>query len=365
MKKIAIISLYNPDKWSWAEKVTKEIGEKLAKEHELSYIFTWDKTEIIKKWNITYISIKTPNFLWFNFFFFVFKLNNFLKHYKIDILIDNMWASALYLFFNKRKFKLISIVHWATKPLIKYAKYVKFNSFIEKIKYYSFLQLNNIVSKYVFARSDLIITLSKYLLQELVEYYWFDKQKIKVIYNWYDPIPPSSLSFIEKENKLLKVLFISNDHARKWMKILEKVAKDLLNENIIFYVVGNEYHSDLKNVKSLWKLERNVLYELMWKSDVIFLPSYYEWQPLVILEAMSFACIPVISQNCHMDMLEDTVFSKYINSDNNNSEMYTEIFKSLLNKDSLDNLYKEAQETIKKYDRETQTQKYLDIINTF
>lgn len=359
-RKIAIISLYNPDKWSWAEKVTKEIGEKLAEEHEVSFIFTGNHTETVKKWKITYISIKTPNFLWFNFFFFIFKLKKFLKQYEIDILIDNMWASAWYLLFHKKKFTLISIIHWATKSLIKYATYIKFNNIIEKTKYYCFLRLNNIASKYVLKKSDLVITLSKYLLHELIEYYGLNKEKIRVIYNWYDPILLSSPT--DKKHEWLKVLFISNDHARKGIKILEETAQQLSKKNIVFYIIGNEYNSTQINIKALWKLERKTLYELMWTADVIFLPSYYEWQPLVILEAMSFGCIPVISQKCHMDMLEDTIFNKFINQ-NNDSKTYIAMFNSLVHEESLTMLHNQAQEVIKKYDRNTQAQKYLDIIN--
>jgi disulfide oxidoreductase YuzD len=77
---------------------------------------------------------------------------------------------------------------------------------------------------------------------------------------------------------------------------------------------------------------------------------------------MSFGCIPVISQKCHMDMLEDTIFNKFINQ-NNDSKTYIAMFNSLVHEESLTMLHNQAQEVIKKYDRNTQAQKYLDIIN--
>ncbi|MBU0626086.1 hypothetical protein KKH82_01310 [Patescibacteria group bacterium] len=83
----------------------------------------------------------------------------------------------------------------------------------------------------------------------------------------------------------------------------------------------------------------------------------------MILEAMSFGCIPVISQECHMDMLEDSIFNEFI-SHKNNSEDYVAMLTTLLRKKSLDEFYHQSQEVIKKYDRKTQAQYYLDIINT-
>ena len=78
---------------------------------------------------------------------------------------------------------------------------------------------------------------------------------------------------------------------------------------------------------------------------------------------MSFGCIPVISQQCHMDMLEDTIFNQFISTKNDSKE-YIDMFIVLLQKKSLDELYQQSQEVIKQYDRKTQAQKYLDIINT-
>lgn len=361
-KKIAIITLYNPEKWSWAEKVAQEVWLTLSKHNEIFFIFSWKNKEINKRWKITYISLSTPSVWWINFLVFVIQLNIFLKEFKWDVIIDNIWWSAMYLLLNKKTIPLISIIHWATKSLLSFTKQIVFKNYFEKIKYYWFLMINDILTTCVLKKSDLTITLSKYISQELVTIYWIPQEKIKVIYNWYDN--DSWVINKHNSNKKLQVLFISNDHARKWISILEEIAVKCINENICFYIVGEKYTSEMANIVSLGKIQRENLYTLMWESDVIFLPSYYEWQPLVILEAMHHWCIPIISQNCHMDMLENTVFSQYINQ-NNDTEIYYTMFKLLLklNKSSLFNLQVQAQECIKQYTRKNQTQQYVDIIN--
>ena len=362
MKKIVITLLYHPEKWSWAEKVANEIGKKISEEHKVSYIFMGKKNETVRKWRIEYTTIKTPKIAGVNILTFMFKLIFILRRMKIDILIDNSCVSGLFLLCCKKRFKLITIVHWLTKATIKYSKHIKFHNFMGKMRYYLFLRFSDITSSYAFRRSDKIVVLSKYLLKEIIEYYWFSKNKIEIIYNGYDPIPKDSLNVINKEHKWIKILFISNDHARKWIKILEKVAKNLIKENVTFYIIGDEYNSTINNIKWLGKMQRSLVYERMGNSDIIFLPSYYEWQPLVILEAMSFWCIPVISQNCHMDMLENTIFKDFMSKRNNDKE-YLEIITSLIKKKNIRDLYKIAQKSIIDYSRDNQGKQYLKLIN--
>ena len=98
-------------------------------------------------------------------------------------------------------------------------------------------------------------------------------------------------------------------------------------------------------------------------SDVIYLPSYSEWQPLVVLEAMWQWCIPIVSWACHLDMLEWTEFERFI-SYNNKVEDYLNMFYGLLRLDTTElfNLRIESKNLIELYNRDNQWEKYLKLV---
>jgi len=354
MKNIFIISDAHPKKWSGVEKVSDEIGKKLAYKYNVFHLFMDSQNKKNTNNNISYISLGVPNFKWINTVVFLFKLYFFLKKQNVDLIIDSTWSSFLSSIFWK--YKIVGICHGVSKAVLHHTR---FKNNIEKLKYYLFFGFNSFLTKYVFKRAFSVVTLSKYLKKDLIKYYWIQEKKIKIIYNWFDYFNYN----IKNNNKsALNVLFISNDHIRKGIDILENVAKHFIWKNIVFYIAGSFYNSTYNNVKYLGKLQRNNLYDLMKKSDIIFLPSYYEWQPLVILEAMNFWCIPVISRNCHMDMIEETTLQKFIID--NDYKKYIKIFEELLEYKEINELKNISKSCIKTFSWENQSQKYLEYINT-
>jgi len=363
MKEVYIISLYSPEWWSGIEKVVNEVSKAIANTDTIkcTCIFSWKENLRYLKNNVNYIQVGVPQYPWINHFFFMLKLWNILKNNKIDVLLDNIWASAFYLLFHKKHFKLIPILHWTWKDYHKLAKYFHFKNIVEKLKYYAYSRFNLQCWNIIIRKSDKIITLSKYLAEDINKYNKIEMDNIKIIYNWYDK---TNIKLLNNTNWKLDVLFISNDHARKWIDILENVAKSYIhNKKVNFYVIWKLYESALINIHSLWKMARKDLYKLMAKSDIIFLPSYCEWQPLVIFEAMWLWCIPIISKECHMDMLEWTIFEKNISINNKVSD-YIRIISKILQSENINIIRKKSQTIINKYDWEKQAREYKNFIES-
>ncbi len=327
MKKILIILWCNPKWWSWVEKVSYEIGKKLSKEFEIDFFF-WEKNNTFgKEWNMSFFWVKMFKTYLFDALIFSIYSYFHIKKNKYDLIIDNIWVNL----FNETK--TIIIAHWVH---INFFKKIKFKDKLDKLKYFLFFGfINWFIVKKSLKKSHKIITFWETIKKELVKEYYLNSKKISIIPNWCDKI---IFDINQKEYNKNKILFISNDHIRKWIDILEKVANYFVNnKNIEFLIIWKEYNSKKHNIKYLWKLPRNEVYEQMKNSNIIFLPSYYEWQPLVVIEAMALWCIPLVSKNCHLDFLRNTKIKNYI-SEENNVEFYVDKIKNLISLNKNDSL---------------------------
>lgn len=355
MKKILIILWCHPKWWSWVEKVSYEIWKKLSKEYDVSYFFQSNKKSFEKEWNIIFLWKKMIKTYLFDAFIFSIYSYFYLKKNKYDLIIDNIWINL----FNKTK--TFTIAHWTH---INFFKKIKFKNYLDKLKYFLFFWfINWFIVKKSLKKSNKIITFWETIKEELIKEYNLNYNKIKIISNWCDKI---FFDTNQKQNTKIKILFISNDHIRKWIDILEKVSNYFINnDNIEFLIIWREYNSKNKNIKYLWKLPRNEVYENMKNSNIIFLPSYYEWQPLVIIEAMNFWCIPLVSKNCHLDFLWNTKLEQFI-SERNETNFYIEKISFFLeNIDYLENLSELSKIIVNNMSWDKVTDEYLEFINEF
>lgn len=363
-KNLYIFTSKSPKSWWWVEKVSREIWCWFYKawNYNVYFVFPWEKSGTGNVDWINYVTIKnTLKIPFFNEIILNTKLIKlFKKLWKDDIVINNGFSPIPYLLFNKKQFKLVHICHWTLYWSSCSVKNWGL-SFFKKWLNIIYARSLDVMVKPILKRSDLIVTLSKYLKDELVNHYKINENKIAIVYNWCD----SNDIELESHHKdySLKVAFIWSEYGGKWLNILEWVAKNLINENIDFNVIWtNSYKPRSKNIKSLWRLRREDVYKNMAESDVIFLPSHYEWQPLVLLEWMSFWCIPVCSKACHMDMLDSTEFNKFI-SDKNSVDDYVSIFKILLHNGNIDSLRKSSKDIVSKLIRDNQIKQYIDLID--
>jgi glycosyltransferase involved in cell wall biosynthesis len=170
--------------------------------------------------------------------------------------------------------------------------------------------------KKLMKRSDALIAVSKYTVNELSHLYGINKKKIHVIYNGVDVEKfkprPNKINLrhefgLEEDKKI--VLFVGRLYHRKGLEILLQSIPLVLEEfdNVKFVISGTGFKKkelglqllakELKiedSVKFLGYVPDEKLPFLYSTSDIFVLPAIYENFPFAILEAQSSG-LPVIS----------------------------------------------------------------------
>jgi glycosyltransferase involved in cell wall biosynthesis len=183
----------------------------------------------------------------------------------------------------------------------------------------SMLRYNFLLRSYekkLMNRSDALIAVSKYTVDELTELYGIDEKKIHVIYNGVDvqKFKPRSnrdelrREFgLEEENKI--VLFVGRLYHRKGLELLLRSIPSVLQEfsDVKFVISGKGFKQKEESLRNLAKqldIENHVTFmgyvpdeklpNLYSASDIFVLPAIYENFPFAILEAQATG-LPVIS----------------------------------------------------------------------
>ena len=181
------------------------------------------------------------------------------------------------------------------------------------------LRFNFVLRSYekkLMKRSDALIAVSKYTVNELTELYDIEKEKIHVIYNGVDvnkfkPRPNRAelrQEFCLKKDKKI-VLFVGRLYHRKGLEILLRSIPPVLKEydDVNFIISGKGFKQKELSLRNLTKelgIENYVTFlgyvpdeklpHLYSASDIFVLPAIYENFPFAILEAQSTG-LPVIS----------------------------------------------------------------------
>jgi glycosyltransferase involved in cell wall biosynthesis len=185
----------------------------------------------------------------------------------------------------------------------------------------SMIRFNFVLRSYekkLMKRSDALIAVSKYTVNELTELYGIDKNKIHVIYNGVDierfkPRPNTAeirREFGLEEDKKI-VLFVGRLYHRKGIDTMLRSVPPILKEfsNVKFVISGTGFKQKEESLRNLAKeldIEDHVTFlgyvpdeklPLLYSaSDIFVLPAIYENFPFAILEAQATG-LPVISTN--------------------------------------------------------------------
>ena len=239
------------------------------------------------------------------------------KQDNFDIIHANLPLVPSFAIPNKSSKALVCAVHstWKGEAIVTKQDNPKELNPNEKsmLRFNFFLRL---YEKKLMTRSDALIAVSKYTINELTNLYGINQNKIHVIYNGVDverfkPRPNKTelrQDFgLNPDEKI--VLFVGRLYHRKGLETLLQSVPPVLKEfsNVKFVISGTGFkqkEESLRNMAKELDIKNHVTFLgyvpdeklplLYATSDIFVLPAIYENFPFAILEAQSTG-IPVIS----------------------------------------------------------------------
>jgi hypothetical protein len=318
---IQFMPYFPPHRW-WVENVWEEIGNYWSKKDLWNFInvvfdvWQTEKNHYEKNWYKVYLipsfdlisNFPFPKF-WKKEFFEVFKL------IKKDINSQNppltpplsggrteqeILQEQNFRVITHTRFFLSSLIWWifARKNKIKWihiehgSSYIKLSS---KIKYFLSIIYDKIFWKWIFKKAYKVLAISwackKFILEKFIN------REVEVFYRGLDL---SSL----KTNKSwdVKLVYVWRLVSLKWVSDLVDAYKKskIKNELIIIWdweeKQNLEIESNWINVKFLWYKDREFVINYLSKNNCILVnPSYSEWMPTTVIEALATWCVVIAS----------------------------------------------------------------------
>jgi len=228
------------------------------------------------------------------------RLSKIIKQYKLDVIISFLdGANIVNLVSAKSCKKVISIRNYKSSE--------KNPTFISIISQY--------LLKKLYKRADMVVPVSKLISQNLINEYKLDPQKVAVIYNPFDVLEITKLSFEELEEPYKKfyenskvIVTVGRKTYQKgfWhlIKAFSLVAKNIVEARLV--IVGDgEQEGPIKKLVEGLGLEDKVLlaghqknpFRFIANSDVYVLSSLFEGFPNALVEAMACGQM-IISTDC-------------------------------------------------------------------
>lgn len=303
MSKINVAILINRMTGAGPARVASKLSLYLPDEHYNKVIIIYDAENSTYQINGKVINLNTkpsrnPIVRITNTIKRIFVLRRIKVKHKIDVTISLLPNPNLVNILSRKKDKVvISERSFMSKEL---------NGFHGKI--YSK------IFKFLYNKSDLLIAVSKVVKQDLINQFGIEKNKIKVIYNFYDVENITSLSQEKIDNDELKIfenptiITVGRLAQQKgqWhlVRAFKKIKKEIPNVQLCILGQG-DLQDYLMNLAKDLGVEQDVHFlgfqenpfKYISKSDIYVFPSLYEGFPNALSEAM--ACgIPVISSDC-------------------------------------------------------------------
>jgi glycosyltransferase involved in cell wall biosynthesis len=303
--KIGFITGEFPPKWGGIGSHCFNLANKLAERGHLIHLITRKIHGSLPKLHDN-IHIHLVNYLPIPVFFTKSvgeNCINYLIKKQIDVDLVHLQYQMISVsksLFKKIKHPIVSTFHgsWlGERKSLEYSQFKDMNINDFAVRYIS--KYFQIYEEIGFRNSHERITISNASASELSSYSDdISLKDFRIIPNGVDTETFYPRISQRKDNEI-RLLFVGRFAARKGIYDLLKAFKIITQkrDDVKLYLVGRgKLDTDIKNVKILSNLSFDKLVETYSNSDIFVLPSYYEGQGIVLLEAMSSG-LPCIATN--------------------------------------------------------------------
>lgn len=293
------------------DRVTDVLYKKFKEEHNV-YVLMLEKVAENTDTHFYYVPNPQNEFSDENFKF----AEELINDLKIDIIINQEGitpnSSKFILNVNRGKSKLISVLHSDLTSIYGISEKIPI-WIMAKLPHKLITSLNkamNVFFRYKYKqywdsfaqKNDAICILDESLRKNTAKFIGFS-QNTKKIFSLNNPITLQVPSSIERDKKKRTVLYVGRLSAEKNISTLMKawalIEKKNPNWNLIIVGEG-KCKSKLIKYKETNNLQRIVFLgqqnpiPYYTEASIFCLTSFFEGLPLVIIEAMTYGCVPVI-----------------------------------------------------------------------
>ena len=202
--------------------------------------------------------------------------------------------------------------------------------------------------------ADFCTSDSSFLLNWINKYYDVNITDSKVIYSGVDTnkFKPKK----KYESKIKYGLWVGTNPELKGLNIAIQAIKNIKNVNLL--VAGVNGKNDEKT-KYLGHINPEYMPNIYSQADFLLFPSKFDTVPIVSLEAMSSGLPVIVSTNANVEIMKNGKEGFIIPSFNPID--YRNAIIKLLENDNLIKMGRYARKTAKKYDWQTQSEKYYRV----
>lgn len=296
------------------------------------------------------------------------------------------WRLPLELYWQKQKPAVFfSPGHYAPRfcptPLVISIMDLAFLKYPHQFKKKDLYQLIN-WTKYSVKKASLILTISEFSKKEIIHFYHYPADKIKVIYPGLENSNYSSSAFKKAFSAARKkfslnqkyFVFLGTLQPRKNIIRLIKAFKILISQGFDFQLVivgkkGWLYQKIFQKAKEL-KLKNKIIFTdfvskiekttILANAFAFILPSLYEGFGIPVLEAMKAGCPIIVSRNSSLPEVSGQA-AIYINNPYSVDSIYQAMLKMVkLNQQEKESLIKKGFKQLKKFSWEKSAKEALN-----
>ncbi|MCK5624625.1 glycosyltransferase family 4 protein [Candidatus Pacearchaeota archaeon] len=369
---VGIILASDPNFLGGLALYQKNLISCLSKDVNLSLIYkgSENKKKIDKE--VNFFQIKAPDISFIGNFIFEFKVRNFLKRNKFNLL-NSHGFTGLWMESSKKNTKLIHTYHGSTYHF--YKNHLKRFNKLKRILFYPILIIPYFIERFPMKKANQVICVSEHVKNDLINLHG-TRKNIDVIRTGVD-LKDFKLRDKKKVRKKLildekKIYGLYVGRGGFWTKGLDKVinlSKEIykLDNNFRLIIIGaekNKVKHLLNNRFTIFlppQQRKDILYYYN-ASNIFFSMSRCEGgaPTMVTSEAMASGCLIVTDKEANQEIFKDKINGLILSGDY--VKEGKRILKAIKNKKEMKKIINNSLKTIKNLSLEKWGKKYLNLL---